>query len=102
MVEVAWSKILSFCKFWIAANFISLAALKNLKKGEVIVPPLTWPSDIMAVINNGFKPKFVDVNLQSLSMNNDQIKKSVNKNTVAVFLTHAQGFNGLTYDLVNF
>ena len=44
----------------------------------------------MAVINNGFKPKFVDVDLESLSMNNDQIKKSVNKNTVAVFLTHAQ------------
>ena len=106
--EKKWSRWLGvkysvFVSSGSAANFISLAALKNLKKkGEVIVPPLTWPSDIMAVINNGFKPKFVDVDLQSLSMNNDQIKKSVNKNTVAVFLTHAQGFNGLTYDLINF
>jgi len=35
-------------------------------------------------------------------MSEDQVIKSVNKNTVAVFLSHIQGFNGLSTRLVNF
>ena len=106
--EKKWSKWLGvkysvFVSSGSAANFISLASIKQFKKnGEIIVPPLTWPSDVMAVINNGFKPKFVDINLSNLSMNNEQIKKAVTKNTAAVFLTHAQGFNGSTDDLIKF
>ena len=106
--EKKWSKWLGvkysvFVSSGSAANFISLASIKQFKKnGEIIVPPLIWPSDVMAVINNGFKPKFVDINLSNLSMNNEQIKKAVTKNTAAVFLTHAQGFNGLTDDLIKF
>jgi len=44
---------------------------------------------------NGYKPVFVDVNLSNLSMNVDQVLKKINKKTLAVFITHAQGFNGL-------
>ena len=68
--------------------------------GKVIVPPLTWNSDIVSVIKNDFKPVFVDINLNDLAMNNDEIIKKIDKNTKAVFLTHAQGFNGLTDKLI--
>ena len=106
--ERKWSKWLGvkhsvFVNSGSSANFISLAALKSIKKkGEVVVPPLTWPSDIMAVINNGFTPKFVDINISNLSMDTDKIIRAVTNKTVAVFITHAQGFNGLTQKLVNF
>ena len=106
--ERKWSKWLGvkysiFVNSGSSANFISLAALKSIKKkGEVVVPPLTWPSDIMAVINNGFAPKFVDINISNLSMDTDKIIKAVTNKTVAVFITHAQGFNGLTQKLINF
>ena len=50
---------------------------------------------------NNFKPIFVDVNLNNLSMNIDQIKRKINKKTLAVFITHAQGFNGLNQNLIN-
>ncbi len=84
-----------------SSNFLTLAAIKILYgKGEVIVPPLTWNSDIVSVINNGFKPVFVDINLHNLSMNVDQVLKNINKNTKAVFITHAQGFNGLNEKLL--
>ncbi len=84
-----------------SANFLTLAAIKILYgKGEVIVPPLTWNSDIVSVINNSFKPVFVDINLHNLSMNVDQVLKNINKNTKAVFITHAQGFNGLNEKLL--
>jgi len=57
-------------------------------------------SDVNSVIMNGFKPIFVDVNLSNLSMNVDQVLKKINKKTLAVFITHAQGFNGLNHRLL--
>ncbi len=84
-----------------SANFLTLRALKILKgSGEVILPPLTWISDVVAVIENGFKPIFVDINLNTLSMNNEKIISKINKNTKAIFITHAQGFNGLSEKLL--
>lgn len=70
--------------------------------GNVIVPTLTWVSDISSVIQNQFKPIFVDINPKTLSMDEDQIINKVNEKTKAVFLTHAQGFNGLSKKLLNF
>ena len=58
--------------------------------------PTLIVSDINAVILNGFKPVFVDINLSNLSMNVEEILKKINKKTLGVFITHAQGFNGLT------
>ena len=43
---------------------------------------------------------FVDINLNNLSMNLDEAKKKINKKTLAVFITHAQGFNGLTKSFI--
>tara|TARA_B100000315_G_C14591633_1_gene596152 strand:- start:5942 stop:6928 length:987 start_codon:yes stop_codon:yes gene_type:complete len=74
-----------------------MAALKHLYgDGEVIVPPLTWVSDIASVINNGFEPVFVDINPRNLCMDDQQVFAKLSDNTRAVFLTHVQGFNGLT------
>ena len=107
--EYEWSKWLGvkysvFVNSGSSANFITISALRDkLKKtGEIITPPLTWPSDVMAVINNGFKPKFVDINLSNLSMDNKKIINSVSRKTVAVFVTHAQGFNGISKKLLDF
>lgn len=79
-----------------AANLLSMAIMK-LKYpcgGEVIVPPLTWVSDIASVIQNGFTPVFCDINPKTLGMDTDQIIAKITKKTVAVFFTHVQGFNG--------
>tara|TARA_X000001036_G_scaffold278325_1_gene258532 strand:+ start:405 stop:1571 length:1167 start_codon:yes stop_codon:yes gene_type:complete len=87
-----------------SANFITISALKiinkNPKKNEIIVPTLTWVSDINSVVMNGFKPVFVDINFSNLSMNIDNVLKKISKKTLAVFITHAQGFNGLNNKLL--
>ena len=87
-----------------SANFITISVLKilnkNKHKNEIIVPSLTWVSDINSVIMNGFKPVFVDINLSNLSMNVDEVIKKISKKTLAVFITHAQGFNGLSKKLL--
>ena len=104
--EQKWSKWLGvkysvFVNSGSSANYLTFLAIKIIYgTGEVIVPPLTWNSDINAVIQNNFKPKFVDINLNTLSMDPNKVIKNLNKNTKAVFITHAQGFNGLTDELL--
>jgi CDP-6-deoxy-D-xylo-4-hexulose-3-dehydrase len=84
-----------------SANLLTLQIIKILYgTGEIIVPPLTWISDIASVIQNNFKPVFVDINLKNLCMDEDQIIKKINKKTKAIFITHAQGFNGLSNKLL--
>lgn len=107
--EKKWSQWLGvkysvFVNSGSSANLISIAILKTMfpKGGEIIVPPLTWISDVSSVIQCGFKPVFADIHMKTLSMNDEEIIKKVNKKTVAVFLTHAQGFNGLSKRLMDF
>ena len=106
--EKKWSKWLGvkysvFVNSGSSANLLTMTVLKILYgKGEIILPPLTWVSDINSVIQNNFKPVFVDINPRNLCMSEEEIFKKVNKNTLAVFMTHAQGFNGLTSKLISF
>jgi len=105
--EMKWSKWLGvkysvFVNSGSSANLLSMNLIKIFYgQGEVIVPSLTWVSDIASVIQNGLEPKFVDINLNNLSMNEDNIFKLINKKTKAVFITHAQGFNGLSDRLLS-
>ena len=107
--ENRWSRWLgvkysTFVNSGASANFITLAILKhsnkNKNKNQIIVPSLTWISDVASVIMNGFKPVFVDANLENLSMNVDQVIKKISKKTLAVFITHTLGFNGLNEKLI--
>ena len=107
--EKKWSRWLGvkysvFVNSGSSANYITISALKIINKkkikNEIIVPTLTWVSDINSVIMNGFKPVFVDINFSNLSMNVDEILKKISKKTLAVFITHAQGFNGLNNKLL--
>ena len=85
-----------------AANYITTAIVRELKgqKGEVIVPPIGWVSDISSVVNTGFTPVFVDVDLDTMAISVDNIRKAINKNTKAIVLVHALGFNGVNDELI--
>ena len=107
--EEAWSNWLGvkysvFVNSGSSANLLSISLLKIMypKGGEIIVPPLTWSSDISSILFNGFKPVFVDINLENLSMNVDKIISKVNKKTIAVFITHVLGFNSLNDKLIKY
>lgn len=104
--ERKWSKWLGvkfsiFVNSGSSANLLSISYLKTkYKYGEIIVPSLTWVSDVTSVIYNNFKPVFVDVNLNNLAMSICDIKKAINKNTRAIFLSHILGFNGLSDEIL--
>ena len=86
-----------------SANLLTMAALKLQypEGGEIIVPTLTWISDIASVLQCGFEPVFVDIDPSSLGMDANQIIQNISDRTRAVFITHVQGFNGLTDELID-
>ena len=106
--EEEWSEWLGtkysvFVNSGASANLLTMAILKikHPEGGEVIVPPLTWVSDISSVLQNGFTPVFVDIDPYSLAMDTEQVLSKITDKTKAVFLTHVQGFNGLTDKLIS-
>src|SRR5262249_54965803 len=86
-----------------SANLLTLAALRELygPRGEVVVPTITWVSDIAAVLHCGFEPVFVDIDPRTLGMDNEQVLAALTPRTRAVFLTHVLGFNALTPRLLD-
>ena len=108
--EIKWSKWVgikysTFVNSGSSANLVSINILKELNrnknKREIILPAFTWSSDVVSVINAGFKPVFVDINYENLALNEEIIKKKINKNTLAIFVTHAMGYIGLSKKLLN-
>ena len=105
--ETEWSQWLGvkhsvFINSGASANLLTMAILRirHPEGGEVIVPPLAWISDIASVLQNGFKPVFVDIDPRTLSMDPAQVLAKISDRTRAVFLTHVQGFDGLTDELL--
>lgn len=105
--EAEWSEWLGvkhsvFVNSGASANLLTMAILRihHPEGGEVIVPPLAWVSDIASVLQNGFKPVFVDIDPQTLAMDPAQVLSKISDRTRAVFLTHVQGFDGLTDELL--
>lgn len=105
--EQEWSRWLGvkysvFVNSGSSANLVTLAALREMfgPGGEVIVPTLTWVSDIAAVLHNGFEPVFVDIDPRTLGMDNEEVLARITPRTRAVFLTHVLGYNGLTRKLL--
>ena len=105
--EEEWSQWLGvrhsvFVNSGSSANLLTLAALKELHGGgEIIVPTLTWVSDIASVLHCGFEPVFVDIDPCTLGMDLSQVLTKITSKTRAVFLTHVLGFNGLNEAFLN-
>lgn len=104
--EEEWSRWLGvrhsvFVNSGSSANLLTLAALRHTGgPGEVVVPTLTWVSDIAAVLQSGFTPVFVDIDPGTLGMRAEEVLARVGPLTRAVFLTHVLGFNALTDGLL--
>ena len=63
-----------------------------LKPGaEIIIPVVTWPTQIWSAMMAGLKVKFVDVDPETLNVDLDDLEKSITKNTRALFLVHLMG-----------
>jgi len=108
--EELWSRWLGvkysvFVNSGSSANLLMLAWLKSQfpSGGRVVLPPFTWSSDVSSVIWMGFEIEFVDISLKTLAIDEDKLEDVFAKygDIRAVFLTHAQGLNGLTPKIIS-
>lgn len=74
-----------------SAMFLSLKALGVGKGDEVIVPDLTFIATANAVEMAGAKAVLIDVDLKSLTINAEGVKKAINKKTKAIIPVHVSG-----------
>lgn len=80
------------------ANLLLIQALINLKKikkgDKVFVSSLTWPTNIMPLLQLGLIPVFLDVEIDNLNVSSGILKNAFknNRDVKALFLTNALGF----------
>lgn len=85
-----------------SANEVTMLALNYIHEdGEIIVPPLTWISDIASVLFTKFTPVFCDINLKNFSFDIETLRTLITPKTRAIFLTHVLGINGITQELLD-
>jgi len=105
--EQAWSEWVGvrhsvFVNSGSSANLLTMAALRErYGSGEVIVPTITWVSDIASVLHCDLTPVFVDIDPRTLGMDNDEVLRKISPRTRAIFLTHVLGYNGLSQRLLD-
>jgi len=73
-----------------AALHLALSLI-DIKNKEVILPSLSFVSTAHAVIYNGGKPRFVDVDPDTLCMDPQDIESSITKKTKVILPVHFAG-----------
>ena len=71
-------------------------SMYNIKNKEVILPSLSFVSTANAIIKNGGIPKFVDIDENTLCIDDEKISKSISKKTKIILPVH---FGGLAANL---
>ena len=102
LFEKRWSEWQG-CKYSVfvnsgsSADLLMMDATKELFRifdnAEVIVPSLTWITNITSVIQAKLNPVFVDINLHDLSFNYIDIERNITNKTKFILVTHVMGMS---------
>ena len=86
-----------------SANLIAIASLfysGRLKKGdEVIVPAVSWSTTYYPLYQYGLKLKFVDIDLNTLNIDVNEVRKVITVDTRAIFVVNLLGNPNEFYEL---
>lgn len=80
-----------------SANLIAVAAAVldpriDLNRGdEVIVPAVSWPTTYYPLAQYGLRPKFVDIDLDTLNLDLDLVESAIGPRTKALFAVNLLG-----------
>jgi len=70
---------------------VALRAL-NIREGEVITTPFTFPATPHSISWNGLSPVFCDIEEETMTIDADKIESMVTKKTRAILGVHVYGF----------
>lgn len=80
-----------------SANLLMVSALTskrlyNLPKGsKIITPAAGFPTTINPIIQNGFTPVFIDIEMDTLNLNIDQLEQAAKDGASALVFAHVLG-----------
>jgi len=78
-----------------SANLVLVTAMKKKFDwqidDEIIVSPVGFPTTIAPIIQNGMKPIFIDIELDTLNFNVDLIEEKITSKTKAIFVSPVLG-----------
>ena len=80
-----------------SANLLMISALKskklyNLPVGtKIITPAAGFPTTINPILQNGFTPVFVDIELETLNLNLDQVEEAAKQGAKVLVFAHVLG-----------
>lgn len=100
--EEAWSEWLGvkyslFVNSGASANLLTMQYLKIENRynvySNILVPTLTWVSDISSVMHAGFTPVFIDIDPETLAMNDKEVERLMasTPHVRGVFITNVLG-----------
>ena len=93
------------CNSGSSANLLALSALIKTGKvkpgSEVIVPAATFTTVISPIIQNGLKPVFVDVEMDTYNIDPKSIENAITKNTGLIMVVHSLGCAAKMDDIVD-
>ena len=89
-----------------SANLLATFAAGNLmrknhlKRGdEVLVPVLCWSTSVWPLVQFGLKVKFVDIDIDTLNLNLNDLKKKITKKTKAIMLINVLGISADLFEI---
>ncbi len=101
LFEKKWSEWQG-CKYSVfvnsgsSADLLMLDAVKEYHgipdNSEVLVPAVTWTTNITSVIQAKMTPVFVDINLNDLAFDYAGLEKAISPKTKIILITHLLGF----------
>ena len=78
-----------------SANLVLISALKKkfgwFNGDEIIVSPVGFPTTIAPIVQNGLKPVFIDIELDSLNFDVNKIEEKITDRTMAIFVSPVLG-----------
>ncbi len=76
---------------------------KRFKPGdEALIPALCWPTSLWPLVQTGLKPKFVDINAETLNVDADSFIKKITKKTKVIMLINVLGISGDIAKIIKF
>jgi len=67
---------------------------KSFKRGdEVLIPALCWSTSLWPLVQFGLKPVFVDIDIKTLNIDIDDLKKKITKKSRALMLINVLGIS---------
>ena len=89
-----------------SANLIATFAAGNLMKknslkrgDEILVPALCWSTSVWPLVQFGLKLKFIDIDIKTLNIDIEDLKKNITNKTKAIMLINVLGISSDLFEI---